>query len=217
MLENTTEYIYDPSYAANATKAGVPTVPPPGDYIYLQPVFNMLDKQYAAFGETNFKFTDTWNLTAGLRYSHIDYTNVAQETGYLVGGLLVNSTTSGSNKPFTPRYVLNYQPSQDSLYYASAAKGFRPGGQRDPAHRLHRELAGADSVDVRFRFALAVRARHQANPARAPPAGQRLHLLPAVEEHPAVRVSDLRPRFRAEPGQRHRQGRRPRDRLARDG
>ncbi|MGP8165745.1 MAG: TonB-dependent receptor [Steroidobacteraceae bacterium] len=128
VLENTTEYIYDPSYAANATAAGVPTVPPPGNYIYLQPVFNMLDKQYAAFGEVNFKFTDVWNLTAGMRYSHIDYTNVAQETGYLIGGLAVNSTTSGSNKPFTPRYVLNYQPSQDSLYYASAAKGFRPGG-----------------------------------------------------------------------------------------
>ncbi len=128
VLENTTEYIYDPSYAANATKAGVPTVPPPGDYIYLQPVFNMLDKQYAAFGEVNFKFTDTWNLTAGMRYSHIDYTNMAVETGYLIGGLAVNSTTSGNNKPFTPRYVLNYQPSQDSLYYASAAKGFRPGG-----------------------------------------------------------------------------------------
>ena len=128
VLENTTEYIFDPSYAANATAAGVPTVPPPGNYIYLQPVFNMLDKQYAAFGEVNFKFTDTWNLTAGMRYSHIDYTNVAQETGYLIGGLAVNSTTSGSDKPFTPRYVLNYQPSQDSLYYASAAKGFRPGG-----------------------------------------------------------------------------------------
>src|SRR5208283_2097643 len=82
--------------------------------------------QFAGFGEVNFKFTDTWNLTAGMRYSHIDYTNEAQETGYLIGGLAVNSTTSGSSKPFTPRYVLNYQPSQDSLYYASASKGFRP-------------------------------------------------------------------------------------------
>ncbi len=28
----------------------------------------------------------------------------------------------------TPRFVLNYQPSVDNLIYASAAKGFRPGG-----------------------------------------------------------------------------------------
>ncbi len=122
VLENTTEYIYDPSYAPNL---GLP--PQPGNYIYNQPVFNMLDKQYAAFGEANFKFTDTLNFTAGVRYSHIDYTNVANESGALIG-LEVNSTTSGSNKPFTPRFVLNYQPSRDSLYYISSAKGFRPGG-----------------------------------------------------------------------------------------
>jgi len=122
VLENTTEYINDPSYASNL---GLP--PQPGNLIYLQPVFNMLDKQIALFGEANFKFTDTWNFTAGVRYSHIDYTNVANESGALIG-LNVNSTTSGSDKPVTPRFVLNYQPSQDSLYYASAAKGFRPGG-----------------------------------------------------------------------------------------
>ncbi|MGC1388146.1 MAG: TonB-dependent receptor [Steroidobacteraceae bacterium] len=122
VLENTTEYIYDPSYAA---LIGLP--PQPGNLIYLQPFFSMLDKQYAVFGEANFKFTDTLNFTAGVRYSHIDYTNVAQESGALIG-LQVNSTTSGSDKPITPRFVLNYQPSTDSLYYASSAKGFRPGG-----------------------------------------------------------------------------------------
>ena len=122
VLENTTEYINDPSYA---TQLGAPPVP--GNIIYSQPVFNMLDKQIAVFGEANFKFTDTWNFTAGLRYSKIDYTNVANESGPLIG-LTVNSTTSGSSKPVTPRFVLNYQPSTDSLYYASAAKGFRPGG-----------------------------------------------------------------------------------------
>ncbi len=122
VLENTTEYINDPSYAE---QLGLPPVP--GNIIYSQPVFNMLDKQAAVFGEANFKFTDTLNFTAGVRYSHIDYTNVANESGPLIG-LTVNSTTSGSDKPITPRFVLNYQPSQDSLYYISSAKGFRPGG-----------------------------------------------------------------------------------------
>ena len=37
------------------------------------------------FGEANFKITDHLNFTAGLRYSHIDYTNVAKESGTILG------------------------------------------------------------------------------------------------------------------------------------
>lgn len=121
--ENTTEFIYDPSFGA---LEGVPE--PPGTLVYNQPQFSVVDRQIAAFGEVNFKFTDAWNFTAGVRVSKVDYTGVAQETGALLGGLVVNGSNSGGDKPVTPRFVLNYKPTEDSLYYASAAKGFRPGG-----------------------------------------------------------------------------------------
>jgi outer membrane receptor protein involved in Fe transport len=121
--ENTTEFIYDPSFGA---LEGVPE--PTGQLVYNQPQFSVVDKQIAAFGEVNFKFTDAWNFTAGVRLSKVDYTGVAQETGALLGGLVVNGSNSGGSKPVTPRFVLNYKPTEDSLYYASAAKGFRPGG-----------------------------------------------------------------------------------------
>jgi iron complex outermembrane recepter protein len=121
--ENTTEFIYDPSFGA---LEGVPE--PTGQLVYNQPQFSLVDKQIAAFGEVNFKFTDAWNFTAGVRLSKIDYTGVAQETGALLGGLVVDGSNSGGSKPVTPRFVLNYKPTEDSLYYASAAKGFRPGG-----------------------------------------------------------------------------------------
>jgi outer membrane receptor protein involved in Fe transport len=120
--ENTTEYIVAPGFAP---ALGLP--PPPGGFIYYQPQFSIVDKQIAAFGEVNFKFTDTLNFTAGVRVSKVDYTGVGQESGDLIG-VVVNGTNTGSDKPVTPRFVLNYQPSEDSLYYASAAKGFRPGG-----------------------------------------------------------------------------------------
>jgi outer membrane receptor protein involved in Fe transport len=110
--ENTTEYIYDP---------------PPNTLIYDQPQFDIIDKQIAVFGEVNFKFTDTWNFTAGTRFSKVDYTGQANQSGKLIG-IVVHSTNSGNERPVTPRFVLNYKPSSDSLYYASAAKGFRPGG-----------------------------------------------------------------------------------------
>jgi iron complex outermembrane recepter protein len=120
--ENTTEFIFDPSYAP---LLGLPQ--PPGSIIYNQPQFRIVDKQIALFGEVNFKFTDTVNFTAGVRASKVDFTGEAQESGDLIG-LVVNGTNTGSEKPVTPRFVLNYQPDSESLYYASAAKGFRPGG-----------------------------------------------------------------------------------------
>ncbi|HEX4243181.1 MAG TPA: TonB-dependent receptor [Steroidobacteraceae bacterium] len=121
--ENTTETILDP---ALAPALGLPGLPK--GLTYSQPVFSLVDKQIALFGEVNFKLTDTLNFTAGVRASKMDYTGVAQESGILLGGLVVNGSNSASDKPVTPRFVLNYQPSRDSLYYASAAKGFRPGG-----------------------------------------------------------------------------------------
>jgi iron complex outermembrane receptor protein len=121
--ENTTEFIYDPSFAANL---GLP--PQPGNLIYSQPQFRIIDKQISAFGETNYKFTDYLNFSAGVRVSKVDYTGYSQESGAIISGLEVNGSNTGSEKPVTPRFVLNYQPSKDSLYYASAAKGFRPGG-----------------------------------------------------------------------------------------
>jgi iron complex outermembrane recepter protein len=114
--ENTTEFIYLPVY--------------PQNQLYNQPQFRIVDKQTAAFGELNYKFTDAWSLTAGMRYSRLSYTGTGQESGPLIG-VVVNSTNSASVNPFTPRYVLNYKPTSDSLYYASAAKGFRPGGVND--------------------------------------------------------------------------------------
>ena len=39
----------------------------------------MLDKQAAIFGEVSWKFTDVLKLTAGLRYSDLQYYGVVQE------------------------------------------------------------------------------------------------------------------------------------------
>jgi iron complex outermembrane recepter protein len=117
--EDSTEFIVSPDAALGA----------PGNLAYLQPRFSMLDKQEAAFGEVNYKLTDVFKVTAGLRYSKLDYTGVVQEIERgIFGSTSVNSTSSGSDRPLTPRFVLNYTPDPDSLYYVSAAKGFRPGG-----------------------------------------------------------------------------------------
>jgi outer membrane receptor protein involved in Fe transport len=127
--EDSTEYVVsDAACAGNTCPVSAPGLPP-GDETYLQPRFSMLDKQAAIFGEASYKFTDVLKFTAGLRYSDLQYYGVVQEQEQgLFGTLNVNTPSSGSSRPVTPRFVLNYQPDTDSLYYASAAKGFRPGG-----------------------------------------------------------------------------------------
>jgi outer membrane receptor protein involved in Fe transport len=127
--EDSTEYVVsDAACAGNTCPISAPGFPA-GAETYLQPRFSMLDKQAAIFGEVSWKFTDVLKFTAGLRYSDLQYYGAVQEVEQgLFGTLNVNTPSSGSSRPLTPRFVLNYQPAVDNLIYASAAKGFRPGG-----------------------------------------------------------------------------------------
>ena len=59
--------------------------PCPGGLIYNGPVDKVIDKQIAAFGEINFKLTDTLKATVGLRVSKLDYTGSVAETGPFLG------------------------------------------------------------------------------------------------------------------------------------
>jgi iron complex outermembrane recepter protein len=123
--ENSTEFIVSPDACS------VPGFPCTmgGNLAYLQPRFSMIDKQEAVFGEVSYRLSSLFKITAGVRASNLDYSGEVQEIEEgIFGTQQVNSTSSGNDKPITPRFVFNYTPDADSLYYASAAKGFRPGG-----------------------------------------------------------------------------------------
>jgi iron complex outermembrane recepter protein len=126
--EDSTEYVASDAACTGGTcPLGAPGFQ--NNLTYLQPRFSMLDKQAAVFGEASWKFTDVLKFTAGLRYSDLQYYGVVQEIEQgLFGTLNVNTPSSGNSRPLTPRFVFDYQPDADSLYYASASKGFRPGG-----------------------------------------------------------------------------------------
>ncbi|MCY1646618.1 TonB-dependent receptor [Caulobacter sp. SL161] len=111
-----------------------------------------VDTQWAGFTQADFKVTEKLTLTGGLRVS---YNKLVYDAEF--GGPLNNLNAPGGapcptgvtcalgKAPFTPAYPstkdykvsetavtpklsLGYQATSDNLFYASAAKGFRPAG-----------------------------------------------------------------------------------------
>jgi outer membrane receptor protein involved in Fe transport len=137
LSENVPESIIDPTLNSEVLAfsgpnpfvpvCAPPTLPCPNGLIFNGPLDKVVDKQIAAFGEVAFKITDTFKATAGLRVSKLDYSGSVNETGPFLGTTIV-TTSSATEKPVTPKAVLSWQPDRDDLVYASASKGFRPGG-----------------------------------------------------------------------------------------
>jgi iron complex outermembrane receptor protein len=138
LKENVPETIVDPTlnseiinYSTAIYGAPIPlcssTQPCPGGAIFNGPVDQVVDKQIAIFGDATFKITDTLKATVGLRLSKVDFTGSVWETGPFLGTTIVQQSGS-SDKPITPKAVLSWQPDHNNLVYASASKGFRPGG-----------------------------------------------------------------------------------------
>jgi iron complex outermembrane receptor protein len=103
-------------------------------------------KQYAAFGEATWHFTNQWALTGGLRYYKFN-----EDKDLLFGGVFAAPTVvPGSVTPAnpngilgtipastdsngtSPRLILSYKATDDVTFNAQAARGFRLGGINDP-------------------------------------------------------------------------------------
>ncbi|MDE2261779.1 MAG: TonB-dependent receptor [Gammaproteobacteria bacterium] len=102
----------------------------PNDSYFLQTASK--DTQYAWYGQATYAFTSQWKLTLGARESRTRYT-----FDTLTGGpqlFLTPQVGSGakSENSFTPKVSVSYQHDNDNLYYATYAKGFRPGGANNP-------------------------------------------------------------------------------------
>jgi iron complex outermembrane recepter protein len=136
--ENTTESVFDPTLNSEyntlyGTPFCTPQAPCPNGEILAQPVSQIVDEQYALFGDATVNITESWKLTAGLRTSHIEYSGDLVYYGPFLSptsGPLTPLVATGSNdeNPITPKAVLTFQPDPQNLFYASAAKGYRPGG-----------------------------------------------------------------------------------------
>lgn len=89
------------------------------------------DRQIAGFGEATYKLTDRLSLTAGGRYAKMGFSLSHYSNGYQNYGPSV-AGGSQSETAFTPKASVNFQADDKNLYYATYAKGFRPGGYNPP-------------------------------------------------------------------------------------
>jgi outer membrane receptor protein involved in Fe transport len=100
------------------------------------------DRQIAGFGEATYKVTDRFAVTAGARYAKLGFSLNHYSNGYEnygpannYGPLYAQGPPVGgseSENAFTPKVGVTFQADDKNMYYATYAKGYRPGGYNAP-------------------------------------------------------------------------------------
>jgi iron complex outermembrane receptor protein len=116
---------------SSGTCVGVPYDPNyPFDSYFLRT--SSTDKQGAIFGEFTYALTDRLKATAGARYAHMKYTFDTFTGGPQLYAPPRSGNGNITENAFTPKVSLQFQMDPDDLFYATYAKGFRPGGANNP-------------------------------------------------------------------------------------
>jgi outer membrane receptor protein involved in Fe transport len=87
----------------------------------------------AVYGQLSYQFWDAWKATAGLRWNQVKTTAGGYQEGTVTQapgapGRVVDPNTTVTETSTTPKLELDYRVTPANMVYASAAKGFRPGG-----------------------------------------------------------------------------------------
>jgi len=85
-------------------------------------------RQKALFGDLSYAWNTQWTVDLGLRWFDIKQRVDGAFDGVFNGGPTSIDDKRSTNVGVTPRLALSYRFADDDLVYATAAKGFRPGG-----------------------------------------------------------------------------------------
>lgn len=120
---------------------------------YFVNIWDQQVKSFAFFGNIDFKPTDQLTISAGLRYSndHKDIEIIPLLT--CTGQNFTGCPTTFSNAKakwdnFSPRVVVNYQPSNDLTFYASYSQGYRAGNFNARATSRNAAVVPADPETI---------------------------------------------------------------------
>lgn len=86
-------------------------------------------EQQALFGEATYHFSPTLSATVGARYLRASDSLARNGDFFFAGGAPTSSYASSNFNATTPKFSLSWQVSADTNLYATAAQGFRLGGQ----------------------------------------------------------------------------------------
>jgi len=108
-----------------AQRLGMPVLP--NDVIYDARDVSK-DEQIAGFGEASYEVFDGLTATVGLRYASMKYRLISNQNGPFNGPRPTQAVGTNTEDTFNPKFNLSWQVNEDTLYYATVSKGFRPGG-----------------------------------------------------------------------------------------
>ena len=86
--------------------------------------------QQSVFGEVTYNITEPFSVTVGARRYHYDSSVNLDQYGGITPTVVGSSEQTSQG--VTPKATLSYQFDKDLLVYATAAKGYRPGGGTGP-------------------------------------------------------------------------------------
>jgi iron complex outermembrane recepter protein len=92
----------------------------------------ILDTQVAAFGQVDYRVTQQFKLTAGLRVADVKYQAFQYVGGPFNAGVPPFVVGASRETPVTPKAGVSYQLNDNHLLYVSVAKGYRVGGINTP-------------------------------------------------------------------------------------
>lgn len=122
----------------------LPTVPSGLSLLLADRTLRNRTEAYAGYAQADFNVTEQIKLTAGVRYTdetktlNIRDNRPACNDGTIEPNCLDNRNLVAANgrpiptrqttKIWTPRFAVNYEPSNNLLFFASATRGFKSGG-----------------------------------------------------------------------------------------
>jgi iron complex outermembrane recepter protein len=97
-----------------------------------------VNEETAGFASLTYDITHAVEISAGVRQSHLEYSNDYVATGWINGGVGCdvpspagcesNSPSESGQRATTPRFTAKYKFDDSNMIYANAAKGYRIGG-----------------------------------------------------------------------------------------
>ncbi|MBS0417015.1 MAG: TonB-dependent receptor [Proteobacteria bacterium] len=104
-------------------------------------------REYALFGDTTYRFTDTFDFTAGLRWARNEQTSAHAASGSLgIGTVSGRSDESVATYMASPR--LHLTPT--TMLYGRIASGYRPGGPNQPFAGIPARVEADQLVNYEF-------------------------------------------------------------------